>query len=169
MISTIDVYFIIPLFAGLYFGWKRGVYVNLISLGILLPMIYLFTLAARSWSFFFYEKLGTTILTTQANIFAFLLFIFVIINHFPIRYMEEKYKHKKHIAHLSTSTRVLGLFIGGLRYLFILSALFAVFEFHSRNKTWLENSNAEKSILYKTVSQTSPFIYPFLEFTNVPR
>lgn len=160
-----EVFFTIPLILGGLRGYNRGIILQFISLMSLMLVFYGFTFLIYAFSESFYEWFALDIINTELFLTLFLTIVSILSLHIFMRMIFDKFVSAEQITLYS---RLSGFFLGSLRYAFILSIFYAVFNEYSpieKKTSWFYESRNSSYIL-KYNSLIAPFIFTYLRFNE---
>lgn len=67
-----------------------------------------------------------------------------------------------HLAGLGTTDRLLGALVASLKYLLVLSSIFAAFDYANRSYAFVEESKLEQSFCYRPMCSTAQWLLPYV-------
>ncbi len=158
-----EIFFAIPLIIGGLRGYNRGLILQFISLMSLMLVFYGLTFIIYAFSESFYDWFGWDIINTELVLTILLTTIAILGIHIFARMLFDNMTNK---AAITLYARLSGFIFGILRYAFILSIFYAIFNQYSpiKNKdSWFyESRNSSYILEYNTI--IAPFIFNYLHF-----
>jgi len=158
-----EIFFALPLIWGGLRGYNRGIILQFISLMGLLLLFYVFTLVIYAFSKTFFHWFGFDIIHTELFFTVIIVIIALFGVHIFVRYLFENYMQQSLVTVYS---RLSGLILGILRFGFIMSIFYAIYNELSPEKnpdSWFYESR-NSSYIYKYNKMVAPFIFNYLRF-----
>ncbi|MCI7139850.1 CvpA family protein [Alistipes sp.] len=156
--NSIDLIVCLVLALALWNGWRQGFIVQVCSLAAIVIGIWL----AADYG----EDVGTWLrLDTRfaaAGGFATVLVATLLVVAVAARLVRKLF----HFAGFGILDTVLGVAVSVVKYLLVLSALFAAFDRVNADYAWVEAQTIEHSKSYKPVLRLSEKLFPFLEWVG---
>lgn len=158
-----EIFFALPLIWGGLRGYNRGIVLQFVSLMGLLLLFYLFTFVIYAFSKTFFQWFGLDIINTELFFTVIFMIIALFGVHIFVRYLFDNFTNQTLVGVYS---RLSGLILGILRFGFIMSIFYTIYNEISPEKnpdSWFyESRNA--SYIYKYNKMVAPFIFNYLRF-----
>lgn len=158
-----EIIFSVPILIGALRGYNRGLVLQLLSLMSLVLLFYGLTFVFYGISKTLYECFVWDIINTELVLTFLLTFVIILVVHVFIRMLYENFTDKTGISMYS---RLVGFVIGALRYAFIISIFYNIWNQYSPlddEESWFRESRMN-SYVYQYNTMAAPFIFNYLDF-----
>ena len=156
--SVLDIILALPLLWAIYSGFKTGIIVQLGGIAGLLVGVYL--------AFRFGRHIGNLVGVEEslAGVVGFAIIIVVVIIAMAIagRLLSGLFR----LAGLGVLDRIGGAALSLVKVALLLGVLLYGFDTLNKSEGWAEEETLEKSILYKPLTGSVKYIFPYLDFVK---
>ncbi len=159
----LDIIIAVFLVIGAIRGFINGFIMQLTALASLLLGIWIAVRFSDFTAIFLVEKIGLN--GQYIPVLAFTItFILVVIG---VHFIGKQFDKFFNITPLGMLNKLLGLVFGVLKYALVISVLIVLIEKVNHRFNFYSETDKNKTILYKPLSNLAPAIYPYLHFESI--
>lgn len=156
--TILDFFLLLPLGYGAWRGFKKGLIIEIFTLLAIIVGIYVAVHFSDTLSHKIVENVGEGYSSTPAISFTLIFLAVGALIYFGGVALEKVVK----VVKLSIMNRMLGLFFGLIKALYLLSILLVTYESYDPNGKLLPLDSRENSLLYSPIKYTSIKTIPFM-------